>query len=151
MFFMYFDEIINFWLSWVFVARHRLSLIMLREGYSLVEGRRLLTAVASVVADLELVSSAVWLTGSVAPCGMWNLPGPGIEPMSPVLAGRFLTTGTPEKFLRIVFIFSNDQKKFLKEHYFVTHDNSIQSSVSVKYSFIGMQSCLFIIMVDAFT
>lgn len=27
-------------------------------------------------------------TGQV-PCGMWNLPGAGIEPVSPVLAGRF--------------------------------------------------------------
>ena len=26
---------------------------------------------------------------------MWKLPGPGIEPMSPVLAGGFLTTGPP--------------------------------------------------------
>ena len=25
---------------------------------------------------------------------MWNLPGPGIEPMSPTLAGGFLSTGT---------------------------------------------------------
>ena len=24
--------------------------------------------------------------------GMWDLPGPGIEPMSPAEAGRFLTT-----------------------------------------------------------
>ena len=52
---MCFDEIINFWLSWVFVGRHRLSLIMLREGYSLVEGCRLLTAVASLVADLAQI------------------------------------------------------------------------------------------------
>ena len=29
--------------------------------------------------------------------GMWNLPGPGIEPMSPALAGRFLTTAPPGK------------------------------------------------------
>ena len=29
---------------------------------------------------------------------MWNLPRPGIEPMSPALAGRFLTTGPPGKF-----------------------------------------------------
>ena len=28
---------------------------------------------------------------------MWNLPRPGIEPMSPRLAGRFLTTGPPGK------------------------------------------------------
>ena len=31
--------------------------------------------------------------------GMWNLPGPGTEPVAPVLAGRFLTTGPPEKSL----------------------------------------------------
>ena len=29
--------------------------------------------------------------------GMWGLPGPGIEPVSPVLAGRFLTTEPPGK------------------------------------------------------
>ena len=31
------------------------------------------------------------------PCGMWDLPGPGTEPVSPALAGRFLTTGPPGK------------------------------------------------------
>ena len=31
------------------------------------------------------------------PHGMWNLPGPGIKPVFPALAGRFLTTGPPEK------------------------------------------------------
>ena len=31
------------------------------------------------------------------PRGMWDLPGPGIEPMSPALAGRFLTTAPPGK------------------------------------------------------
>ena len=29
---------------------------------------------------------------------MWDLPGPGIEPMSPALAGGFLTTGSIVKF-----------------------------------------------------
>ena len=28
---------------------------------------------------------------------MWNLPGPGLEPVSPALAGRFLTTAPPGK------------------------------------------------------
>ena len=28
---------------------------------------------------------------------MWNLTGPGIEPVSPALAGEFLTTCPPEK------------------------------------------------------
>ena len=30
-------------------------------------------------------------------CGMWDPPRPGLEPVSPVLAGRFLTTEPPEK------------------------------------------------------
>ena len=30
-------------------------------------------------------------------CSMWDLPGPGLEPMSPALAGRFLTTAPPGK------------------------------------------------------
>ena len=29
--------------------------------------------------------------------GMWDLPGPGLEPVSPALAGGFLTTVPPEK------------------------------------------------------
>ena len=41
------------------------------------------------------------LSGSRAraplPCIMWDRPGPGIEPMSPALQGRFLTTGPPGK------------------------------------------------------
>jgi len=36
--------------------------------------------------------------------GMWNLPGPGIEPMSPALAGEFLTTGSPGKSNHISFL-----------------------------------------------
>ena len=35
--------------------------------------------------------------------GMWDLPGPGPEPVSPALAGGFLTTALPEKpFLTII-------------------------------------------------
>ena len=33
---------------------------------------------------------------------MWNLPGPGIEPVSPALAGGFSTTGPPGS-LKLVF------------------------------------------------
>ena len=29
--------------------------------------------------------------------GTWNLPRPGVEPVSPALQGRFLTTGPPRK------------------------------------------------------
>ena len=35
--------------------------------------------------------------------GMWDLPGPGLEPMSPALAGGFLTTVPPGKSLYYLF------------------------------------------------
>ena len=35
------------------------------------------------------------------PHGMWDLPRPGIEPMSPALAGEFFTT-EPITFYRLV-------------------------------------------------
>ena len=36
--------------------------------------------------------------------GMWDLPGPGIESVSPALAGGFLTTAPPGKPQQVVFI-----------------------------------------------
>ena len=33
---------------------------------------------------------------------VWNLPGPGLEPVSSALAGRFLTTAPPEKHFLIL-------------------------------------------------
>ena len=44
--------------------------------------------------------------------GMWDLPGPGIKPVSPALAGGFLTTAPPRKslesgFFNINLIFHN--------------------------------------------
>ena len=34
---------------------------------------------------------------------MWDLPGPGIELLTPALASRYLATGPPEKTLYIRF------------------------------------------------
>ena len=34
---------------------------------------------------------------------MWDLSGPGLEPMSPALTGRFLTTAPPGKSRCLVF------------------------------------------------
>ena len=40
------------------------------------------------------------------PRGIWDLPGPGIEPVSPALAHRVLTTGLPGKSCwQVFFIF----------------------------------------------
>ena len=35
---------------------------------------------------------------------MWDLPGPGLEPMSPALAGGFLATAPPGKPLNFSFV-----------------------------------------------
>ena len=36
--------------------------------------------------------------------GMWDLPGPGIKPVSPALAGRFLTIVPPGKSLEMCLL-----------------------------------------------
>ena len=38
---------------------------------------------------------------------MWDLPGPGLEPVSPALAGGFLTTAPPGKPLKFYLILIN--------------------------------------------
>ena len=65
-----------------------------------------LGAWASVVVAHGLSSCGSWaLECRFSSCGarasllrgMWDLPGPGLEPMSPALAGGFLTTAPPGK------------------------------------------------------
>ena len=43
---------------------------------------------------------------------MWDLPSPGLEPVSPALAGRFSTTAPPGKPSGVVFIFVSDHLLF---------------------------------------
>ena len=65
--------------------------------------------VASLVAEpgLQSVWASVVVTHGVSDsAGMWDLPGPGIEPMSPALADRFLTTGPLGKSFLIIFLMS---------------------------------------------
>ena len=42
---------------------------------------------------------------------MCDLPRPGIKPISPALAGRFLTTGQPAKSYTFLFSFKKGKKK----------------------------------------
>ena len=37
-------------------------------------------------------------------CGVWTLPGLGMEPVSPAVAGGFLSTAPPGKFLQFSFL-----------------------------------------------
>ena len=41
---------------------------------------------------------------------MWDLPGPGIKPLSPALAGGFLTTEPPGKSQHLVFLSGKSQQ-----------------------------------------
>ena len=38
---------------------------------------------------------------------MWDIPRPGIEPVSLALVGRFLTTGPPRNFLFFIHVAVN--------------------------------------------
>ena len=49
---------------------------------------------ASVLSARELSSCGAW---AQLPRGMWNLPRRGLEPMSPALAGGFLSPVPPGK------------------------------------------------------
>ena len=61
--------------------------------------RGFLTIAASLVAEHRLQTRRLSNCGSRAQPlrGMWDLPRPGIEPVSPALAGRPSTTAPPGK------------------------------------------------------
>ena len=58
-----------------------------------------LTVAASPIAEHRLQTRRLSSCGSRAQLlhGMWDLPRPGLEPVSPALAGRFSTTAPPGK------------------------------------------------------
>ena len=60
---------------------------------------RPLTIAASLVAEHRLQTRRLSSRGSRAQPlrGMWDLPRPGLEPVSPALAGRFSATAPPGK------------------------------------------------------
>ena len=69
-----------------------------------------LTVAASLVAEHRLQTHRLSSCGSQVQLlrGMWDLPRPGLEPVSPVLAGRLSTTAPPGKPYYCVFrIFKN--------------------------------------------
>ena len=97
---------IYFQLLWVFVAAHGLSLVAASGGYSL------LWCTGFSVQWLHPLPSMGYRHMGFSSCGtraqllrsMWDLPEPGIEPVSPALAGGLLTTAPPGKFPKICFI-----------------------------------------------
>ena len=68
-----------------------------------------LTIAASLVAEHRLQTRAGSVIVAHGLCGMWDLPRPGLEPVSPALAGRFSTTAPPGK---PIFFFFNHSLVF---------------------------------------
>ena len=77
-------------------------------GPLLIAVRRPLTIAASLVAEHRLQTCRLSNCGSRAQPlrGMWDLPRPGLEPVSPALAGRFSTTAPPGKPSDLIFMIS---------------------------------------------
>ena len=113
-FFFFFNKFFLFiflWLNWVFVAAGGLSLVVVSGGYSSLRcagfSLRWLLLLRSTGSRRVGFSScgSRTLERSLSSCGsraqllhgMWDLPRPGLEPVSPAFAGRFLTTAPPGK------------------------------------------------------
>ena len=74
-----------------------------------------LTIAASLVAEHRLQTRRLSSCGSRAQLlrSMWDLPRPGLERVSPALAGRLSTTAPPGKPLKIFKSLSKFKKQFM--------------------------------------
>ena len=70
-----------------------------KRGPLFIAVRGPLTVAGSLVAEHRLQTRRLSNCGSRAQLlrGMWDLPRPGLEPVSPASAGRFSTTASPRK------------------------------------------------------
>ena len=104
--------VLHLWLCQIFVPTWASTLVAASAGCSVFLAHRLLTAVASLVAEdgglrrVGFSCGSVWaLECKLSSCGgwacllhsLWDLPRPGFEPMPPAGVGRFLTTVLPGK------------------------------------------------------
>ena len=104
-FFIFFKGFfIHLSLAVLVVAAAGLRPVMVSGGYSLTWTERGLQV---------LRLQWLWLTGLLPP-GVWDLPRPGTEPVSPALAGRLITTGPPVRPPGNVFNLLRDSKENLR-------------------------------------
>ena len=85
-------------MCWVFVSVQGLSLVAASGGHSSSRCAGLSLS-RPLVAEHRLQMRRLSSCGSRAHLlrGMWDLPRPGLEPVSPALGGRFSTTAPPGK------------------------------------------------------
>ena len=108
-----FKSFFHFWLRWVFIATRGLSLVVASRvssslrctGFSL-RWLLLMRSMGSRCVGFSRCGTRA-LERRLSSCGAWaqllrgtwDLPGPGLKPVSPALAGGFLTTAQPGKSL----------------------------------------------------
>ena len=98
---------IYLWLHWVFVVARGLSLVAASRGYSLLwcacfSPWWLLLFQSTGSRRVGFSSCGSWASERVLR-SMWDLPRPGLKPVSPALAGGFLTTVPPGKPLQVIW------------------------------------------------
>ena len=101
---MYVCIYLYFWLRWVFVATWGFFQFW-RAGATLLCGAWVSHCGGFACCGAQAVGTqaSVVVACRLSSCdaraqllrGIWDLPGPGIEPVSPALAGGFLTTAPP--------------------------------------------------------
>ena len=137
-FFNLFILFIYFWLCWVFVAAHGLSLVAVSGDYSSLRYTGLSLRWLLLLQSMGFSScGSRALEHRLSSCGalvqllrgMWDLPTPGLEPVSPALAGRFLTTVPPGK----------PKLLFLKYTYTHTHTTSQSHNLTILFSYCPFQ------------
>ena len=115
--FLVFFGFIYLWLHWVFVAARGLSPVAVSRGCTSLEcagfslrwplplwstgSRRASFSSCGTRAPERRLSSCG--TRAQLLCGMWDPPRPGLEPVSPALAGGLPTTAPPGKSQNAVF------------------------------------------------
>ena len=85
---------------------------------------------------------------------MWDLPGPGLEPVSPALAGGFLTTAPPGKTVYIFITLAGGSEKILlcfmsesvlpmfSSKSFIVSDLAFRSLIHFEFIFVyGVREC----------
>ena len=89
-----------------------------KRGPLFIAVRGPLTIKASLVAEHRLQTRRLSSCGSRAQSlrGMWDPPGPGLEPVSPALAGGFSTTAPPGKPSSPIFKDRNTRQTKHKRH-----------------------------------
>ena len=97
-FYLLFIYYVYFWLCWVFVSVWGLSPVAASGDHSSSRCAGLSLS-RPLVAEQRLQTLRLSSCGSRAQLlrGMWDLPRPGLEPVSPALAGRFSTPVPPGK------------------------------------------------------